>query len=77
MNFLKLLNRNKEAEPKTYEVVYGMLVERELKQAGYSPSKIQAIVNNYLAEPENQKYIDEFIELQRHRKEIKNKIKQQ
>jgi hypothetical protein len=48
MKFLDLLKKNKEAEPKTYEAVYSSMVEKELIKHGYSLSKIQAIVNNYL-----------------------------
>lgn len=75
MRFLNLLKKNKEAEPATYEAVYGSLVEKALTARGYSPSKIQAIVNNYLAEPDNEKYIKEFIDLQEARKQCKAEVK--
>lgn len=77
MNFLKLLKKNKEVEPKAYEAVYGSMVEKELIKHGYSPSKIQAIVNNYLDEPDNEKYIQEFKELQVCRKQCKAKVKEE
>jgi type I restriction-modification system DNA methylase subunit len=76
MRFLKLLNRNKEAEPKTYELVYGLEVEKKLTERGYNPGKIQAILNNYLAEPDNEKYVREFLELQEVRKECKAEVKE-
>lgn len=75
MNFLNLLKRNKEVEPRTYEAVYGRLVEKELKKNGYPADKIQAIVNNYLAEPENDEYVIEFWQLQECRKQCKATIK--
>lgn len=75
MKFLNLLNKNKEAEPKTYEAVYGSMVEKELKKEGYTPRDIQAILNNFLAEPTNEKYIKEFMKLQECRKQCKAKIK--
>lgn len=71
MNFIKLLKKNKEVEPSTYDFVYGSMVEKELKKFGYTPSKIQAIINNYLNEPENEKYIQEFKDLQETRKQCK------
>jgi hypothetical protein len=76
MNFIKLLQKNKEKEPETYETVYGSMVEKELKVNGYSLGRIQAIINNYLAEPDNEKYIKEFLDLQECRKYCKEKIKQ-
>ena len=77
MNFpiSELLRRNKATNPETVEAVYGSLVEKELKKEGYSVSKIQAIVNNYLAEPENPKYIAEFKELQDCRIVCKERIR--
>jgi type I restriction-modification system DNA methylase subunit len=75
MRFLKLLNRNKEAEPETYELIYGLEVEKKLTERGYNPGKIQAILNNYLAEPDNEKYVREFLELQEIRKICKDEAK--
>lgn len=75
MKFSNLLDKNKAVEPKTYDAVYGSLVENNLKAKGYSPSKIQAIVNNYLDEPDNPKYIQEFSDLQKARKQSKAEAK--
>ena len=75
MNFIKLLNKNKEKEPKAYDKVYGLMVERRLEEEGYTSSKIQAIVNNYLSEPDNYKYLQEFKDLQECRKKCKAEVK--
>jgi hypothetical protein len=74
-NSIRLLKKNKEAEPSTYEAVYGSIVEKKLEENGYTSSKIQAIINNYLAEPDNEKYIKEFQELQECRKQCKREVK--
>jgi hypothetical protein len=76
MSLFKLLKANREAEPKTYEYNYGKLVEDELEVEGYTVSKIQAILNNYLAEPENEKYRTEFLELQVKRTECKQRVRE-
>jgi hypothetical protein len=75
MNIIELLKKNKTAEPKAFDRIYGALVEKKLERKGYTPSKIQAILNNYLAEPENSKYKAEFFELQERRKECKTEAK--
>ena len=75
MSLKNLLIRNKEAEPKTYHKVHGMLVEDLLAEEGYTPGDIQAIIYNYLAEPNNPKYVEEFQNLQKIRKKCKNRAK--
>ena len=77
MSLIKLLQKNKEKEPKTYDAIYGSMVENELKKEGYSTSKIQAIINNFLSEPDNEQYSLEFWDLQKCRKECKERIKNQ
>lgn len=75
--FGKLINRNREKEPMASDFAYGILVENRLKKYGYSPSKIQAILNNYLSEPENPKCRAEFELLQEYRRRSKKEIKEE
>lgn len=74
MKFLNLLKKNKEAEPKTYEAVYGSMVEKKIRQR-YHQRDIEAILNNFLAEPDNPVYVKEFNELQAYRKQCKAEVK--
>lgn len=74
MNFIKLLLKNKEKEPKTYEAVYGSLVEQNIRRK-YSQRDVEAILNNYLAEPDNITYQQEFKDLQTYRKQCKDEVK--
>jgi hypothetical protein len=74
MDFIEIIKKNKESDPEAYEAVYGILVEDEI-HTKYQERDIQAIVNNYLDEPDNEKYIQEFKVLQEWRKQCKYKIK--
>lgn len=69
--FGKLLNKNKEREPKAFKKARKYLIEKELEKEGYDVGEIQAIQNNYLAKPENPKYKQEFEAMQAKREEIK------
>jgi hypothetical protein len=53
---------------------YGELVERLVRQR-YSQSQVEAIINNYLDDSENEQYKNEFLELQEYRKECKAEAK--
>lgn len=75
MKHSKLLKKNKEYAPKTFEAVYGFCVEKELEKRGYTVGRIQAIINNYLGDPSNDKYVKEFTDLQNCRNKCKAKIK--
>lgn len=70
MRFLKLLQKNREVDPATYEAVYGSMVEKEFRKR-YSQSKTEAIVNNYIAEPNNPVYVKEMNDMQSYRKQCK------
>ena len=41
----------------------------------YSQSAVEAIINNYLSDPENEEYKAEFAALQTYREECKDKAK--
>ena len=73
--FKKLMEKNKAREPKAVERAYGFLVEKALEKEGYTLGAIQAIINNFLAEPDNLKYKQEFDNLQAKRAEIKARYK--
>lgn len=75
MDFSKLYQANREEYPEAYEKAYGAIVERRLEEKGYTSSKIQAIMNNYLDDPANEKYIAEFKKLQEVRKICKIEAK--
>ena len=56
------------------EDFYGQLVNQLIREK-YSQSQVEAILNNYLNEPENEKYKQEFIALQSFRTECKEVAK--
>ncbi len=72
----ELLRKNLKEEPQLYEQIYSELVEGLLEDQGYTVGRIQAIINNFLAEPDNEQYIKEFSELQKIRKQCKLQAKQ-
>ena len=49
---------------------YGELIE-QLVRRRYSQSQVEAIINNYLDDSENEQYKAEFLEMQAYRKECK------
>jgi hypothetical protein len=75
MNFKKLYQANKNKHPEAYEAEYSAIVERNLKNEGYPLGKIQAVMNNYLDDPTNEKYVAEFKKLQEVRKACKAEAK--
>lgn len=75
MDYRDLYQANREAHPEAYDAAYGAIVERKLREKGYSSSKIQAIVNNYLDDPTNEKYLAEFKKLQEVRKVCKSEAR--
>jgi hypothetical protein len=68
MRFLKLLNKNKEAEPKVYDTVYGSMVEKEIRKQ-YSLSSELAILRQRDDKPEEFAKYNEYVE------QCKQKIK--
>lgn len=61
MNFIRLLNKNKEKEPKTYEVVYGSMIEKKIRRK-YSLSAELAILRQRDAKPEEFAAYNEYAE---------------
>ena len=58
----------------TRDVKYARLVDAYVREK-YSQSAVEAIINNYLSDPENEKYKAEFAALQIYREECKEKAK--
>lgn len=75
MDFRNLYQANKEEHPEVYEAAYGAIVVRKLEEKGYDSNKIQAIINNYLDDPTNEKYVEKFKMLQEVRKLCKSEAK--
>lgn len=61
MNFAKLLNKNKEVEPATYDAVYGSLVEKKIRQR-YSLSAELAILRQRDTKPEEFALYNKYVE---------------
>ena len=64
------LPKTKKQDNKTYSALVERLVRKK-----YSQSDIEAIINNYLDDSENENYKAEFTTLQAYRKECKAKAK--
>ena len=64
------LPESKKKDDKTYSA----LVERLVREK-YTQSAVEAIVNNYLDDSENEAYKAEFVALQMYRKECKARAK--
>ena len=69
-----LLKANAQLDQILYDSLYGRLVEIEIRKT-QSQRDVEAILNNYLAEPENEKYVNDFKKLQEHRKLAKETAK--
>lgn len=71
------ISQLKEKENTLYwqTIPYSIAVDREIRKK-YAQHQVEAIINNYLAEPNNEEYINEFLELQEYRKKCKNYVKE-
>lgn len=67
MRHLGLAKRNKEINPESWDELYGSIVSKKFREK-YSNDKCEAIVNNYLDDPMNEKYSTEFRQMQEYRK---------
>ena len=74
MNYNELLKKNMEVVPQIYDQVYGRLVGEKFREK-YSQDDVEAIVNNYLLDPTNEKYQTEFNTMQEYRKFCKEQAK--
>lgn len=61
MKFLKLLNKNKASEPRTYEAVYGAEIEKRIRKK-YSLSAELAILRQRDSKPEEFAAYNEYVE---------------
>lgn len=61
MNFIKLLLKNKEKEPKTFEAVYGSLIEKKIRER-YSLSAELAILRQRDDKPEEFAQYNAYVE---------------
>lgn len=61
MNFIKLLKRNKEAEPATYDAVYGSMIEKKIRLR-YSLSSELAILRQRDSKPAEFAKYNEYVE---------------
>ena len=61
MNFIKLLKKNKEREPKTYDAVYGSMIEKKIRLR-YSLSSELAILRQRYSKPEEFAQYNEYVE---------------
>lgn len=83
---LKLAKKNREVSPESWDTLYGSLVTKHIREGytlygvafkGYTKDEIEAIVNNYLDDPANEKYAAEFRALQNCRKMAKKLARQE
>lgn len=56
-------------------ITYGDAVNNEVRRK-YPQQAVEAIINNYLASPENSEYVREFLELQEYRAQCKVYVKE-
>lgn len=70
----RLLKLNATLDNRVLDEAYGRIVSRLVRKK-YSQSKIEAILNNYLTDPNDAEYRDEFFKLQSYRKECKAEAK--
>ena len=71
---LRLARKNREANPQSWDDLYGSIVSSEFRKK-YSADACEAIINNYLDEPTNDEYVVEFREMQEYRKYCKSLAK--
>lgn len=78
MNALKLMlaKKNREADPASWDALYGRLVSNKFRKR-YTQDAVEAIVNNYLGEPTDEKYIAEFKAMQEYREQCKAEVKEE
>lgn len=65
-----LAQKNREVVPASWNNLYGSIVSAEFRKR-YSAEACEAIINNYLDDPSNVKYVSEFKEMQEYRKQCK------
>ena len=73
---IKLAKKNREKDPASFDDLYGSLVTKYIRER-YTKDEVEAIVNNYLDDPNNEKYVAEFRALQNCRKMAKKLVRQE
>lgn len=68
---VRLAKKNREANPQSWDDLYGSIVSSEFRKK-YSVEKCEAIINNYLYDPNNDKYVADFYEMQEYRRHCKD-----
>ena len=73
--FKRLVAKNAETNPESKEHFYGRLVTLLIRE-GYTQDDVEGVNNNYLDDPTNQKYADEFRLMQHYRKTCKSRARE-
>ena len=68
-NEIKLAKKNG-----TINQLKNQLINQKIRER-YSQDEVEAIINNYLDEPSNSLYLQEFKDLQEFRKQVKSDVK--
>lgn len=71
---IKLAKMNEAAAPGTLEILYGRMVAKKVRRR-YGQNQVEAIINNYLADPTDPDYSAEFKALQAYRQQCKAEAK--
>ena len=71
---IKLILKNKDVRPDQFEKQYGKYVS-SLFRLKYNQDKVEAVVNNYIEDPDNEEYSVEMRAMQDYRRECKLKAK--
>jgi uncharacterized protein (DUF1919 family) len=66
----ELARKNREIDQESWELLYGKIVSNEFRKI-YSADKCEAVINNYLGDPYNAKYVEEFKRMQDYRRHCK------
>lgn len=73
--FKRLVDKNEETNPGSKEHFYGRLVALLVRER-YTQDDVEGINSNYLEDPTNQKYVDEFRLKQHYRKICKSRARE-
>lgn len=75
MRFLNLARKNKEVDAESWERLYATEIIRKIRKR-YDQNQVEAIINNYLADPTDEKYVAEFKAFQEYRMQCKAEVKE-
>lgn len=74
--YTKLAEANRVEFPESWNTLYSHRVTTMFREK-YDPDRSEAIINNYLADPTNPKYVAEMQEMQDYRKLCKSTVRAQ